>query len=51
MTVVQKDFNEDRLRSNPGSVDAVAITEYGTDTVWNKVHDEKVMPKSGIRKN
>ena len=47
--MVQKDFNEDRLRSNPGSVDAV--TEYGTNVVQNKVHDEKVMPKPGIRKN
>ena len=49
MTVVQKDFNEDRLRSNPGSVDAVA--DYGTDMVHNKVCDEKVMSKPGIRKN
>ena len=49
MTVAQKDFNEDRLRSNPGSVDSVA--EYGTSVVQNKVHDEKVMPKPGISKN
>ena len=26
VTVVQKDFNEDRLRSNPGSVDENAIS-------------------------
>ena len=49
MTMVQKDFNEGRLRSNPGSVDSVA--EYCTNVVHNKVHDEKVMPKPGIRKN
>ena len=51
MTVVPKDFNEDRLKSNPGSVDVDAATEYGTDTAHNKVCDENVTPKPGIRKN
>ena len=51
MTMVQKDFSEDRLRSNPGSVGAVTLKEYSTNVVKNEVHDEKVMPKPGIRKN
>ena len=49
MTMIQKDFNENRLRSNLGSVESV--TDYGTNTVQNKVCNEKVMPKPGIRKN
>ena len=50
-TVVQKDFNENRLRSNPGNADENAVDEYGTNVVQNKLHDEKVMPKPGLRKN
>ena len=49
MKMVQKELYEDKLRSNPGSLESV--TEYSTDTVQYKVHDEKVMPKPGIRKN
>ena len=52
-TVVQKDFNEDRLRSNPGNVNenAVAVKEYGTNVVQDKLCDENVTPKPGVRKN
>ena len=53
VTVVRKDFSEDRFRPNPGNVNenAVAVDEYGTKVVQNKLCDENVMPKSGIRKN
>ena len=51
VTVVQKDFNEGRLRSNPGNADENAVKEHGTNAVQNKIHDENVMPKPGIRKN
>ena len=53
MTMVQKDFNEARLRSNPGNADenVDAVKEYGTNVVQNKICDENVTPKPGIRKN
>ena len=52
-TVVQKDFTDDKLRSNPGNVNenAVAVDEYGTNVVQNKLRDENVTPKPGVRKN
>ena len=51
VTVVQKEFNEDRLRSNLGNADESAVKEHGTNVVQNKICDENVMPKPGIRKN
>ena len=46
VTVVQKDF-----RSNPGNVDENAVNADGPNMVQNKIRDENVMPKPGIRKN
>ena len=40
-----------RTNLGPTLVSIESVTEYGTDTVQNKVCDEKVMPKPGIRKN
>ena len=51
LTVVQKDFSEDRLRSNPDNADENAVNEDGTIMVQNKIRDENVMPKPGMRKN
>ena len=51
MTVVQKDFSEDRLRSNPGNANDNTVNADGTNMVQNKICDENVMPKPGIRKN
>ena len=53
VTVAQTDLSEDRFRSNPGNADenAVAVEEYGTNEVQNKLCNENVMPKPGIRKN
>ena len=51
VTVVQKDFNEDRLRSNPGNAGENAVKEHSTNVVQNKICDENIIPKPGIRKN
>ena len=48
MKMVHNEYKA-KLRSNPGRVDSIA--EYGRDTLEKKVHDEKVTPKPGIRKN
>ena len=52
-TVIQRDFSEDKLRSNPGNVNenTAAVDEYSTNVVQNKLCDENVMPKPGLRKN
>ena len=51
VTVVQIDSNKDRLRSNPGNENVDAVKEYSTNVVQNKIRDENIMPKPGIRKN
>ena len=51
VTVVQKEFSEDGLRSNPSNVDENAVNADGTNMVQNKICDENVMLKPGIRKN
>ena len=44
--VVQKN-----VRSNPGNTNDNAVNADGTEMVQNKICDENVMPKPGVRKN
>ena len=50
VTVVQNDFNEDRFRSNPGNANENTVNEYGTNVVKNKLRDENLKLKPGVRK-
>ena len=51
MTNIQKQVQYDRVMRTPGSTESESVVKYGTDLIQDEVHDEKVMPKSGIRKN
>ena len=52
MRNVQKEVQDDKVMSNPGSTKFESVAQYSTDTVQDEVHDEKVMHSiRKIRKN